>query len=163
MLSPALSRSREPLQCLILPLSPGGEAASCCADTLDSSHPSLQVKYKNVMKQYNLGPNGGILTSCNLFATRFDQVRQLRPKEGRTQQNNCHCACPCFIPPCRGCAKLIWAKLAVVWQLGTRALHNAAPSCNGQAPTTQHTRLVGGGVHERYNPQGEREEVLQIQ
>lgn len=33
-----------------------------------------QVKYKNVMKQYNLGPNGGILTSCNLFATRFDQV-----------------------------------------------------------------------------------------
>jgi hypothetical protein len=27
------------------------------------------------MKQYNLGPNGGILTSCNLFATRFDQVR----------------------------------------------------------------------------------------
>ncbi|KAL6746410.1 GPN-loop GTPase [Haematococcus lacustris] len=32
------------------------------------------VKYKNVMKQYNLGPNGGILTSCNLFATRFDQA-----------------------------------------------------------------------------------------
>jgi GTPase SAR1 family protein len=26
------------------------------------------------MKHYNLGPNGGILTSCNLFATRFDQV-----------------------------------------------------------------------------------------
>ena len=26
------------------------------------------------MKQYNLGPNGGILTSANLFATRFDQV-----------------------------------------------------------------------------------------
>lgn len=34
----------------------------------------LQVKYKEVMKQYNLGPNGGILTSLNLFATRFDQV-----------------------------------------------------------------------------------------
>lgn len=34
-----------------------------------------QVKYKEVMKQYNLGPNGGILTSLNLFATRFDQVR----------------------------------------------------------------------------------------
>ena len=33
-----------------------------------------QVKYKNVMKEYGLGPNGGILTSCNLFATRFDQV-----------------------------------------------------------------------------------------
>ena len=27
------------------------------------------------MKQYSLGPNGGILTSLNLFATRFDQVR----------------------------------------------------------------------------------------
>lgn len=32
------------------------------------------VKYKEVMKQYNLGPNGGIVTSLNLFATRFDQV-----------------------------------------------------------------------------------------
>lgn len=53
------------------------------------------VKYKEVMKQlrsadegpvfvalfghiwchrYGLGPNGGILTSLNLFATRFDQV-----------------------------------------------------------------------------------------
>eukprot|EP00201_Polytomella_parva_P007376 CAMPEP_0175079380 /NCGR_PEP_ID=MMETSP0052_2-20121109/24785_1 /TAXON_ID=51329 ORGANISM="Polytomella parva, Strain SAG 63-3" /NCGR_SAMPLE_ID=MMETSP0052_2 /ASSEMBLY_ACC=CAM_ASM_000194 /LENGTH=308 /DNA_ID=CAMNT_0016349693 /DNA_START=114 /DNA_END=1037 /DNA_ORIENTATION=+ len=38
------------------------------------------VKYKNVMKQYNLGPNGGILTSCNLFATRFDQVMKLLEK-----------------------------------------------------------------------------------
>lgn len=34
----------------------------------------VQVNYKNVMKEYNLGPNGGILTSLNLFATRFDQV-----------------------------------------------------------------------------------------
>jgi hypothetical protein len=33
------------------------------------------VDYKNVMKQYNLGPNGGILTACNLFATQFDQAR----------------------------------------------------------------------------------------
>lgn len=32
------------------------------------------VDYKEVMKQYGLGPNGGILTSLNLFATRFDQV-----------------------------------------------------------------------------------------
>ena len=32
------------------------------------------VNYKEVMKQYNLGPNGGILTAANLFATRFDQV-----------------------------------------------------------------------------------------
>lgn len=32
------------------------------------------VDYKEVMKQYNLGPNGGIMTSLNLFATKFDQV-----------------------------------------------------------------------------------------
>ncbi len=29
------------------------------------------------MKQYGLGPNGGITTSLNLFATRFDQVMGL--------------------------------------------------------------------------------------
>jgi len=32
------------------------------------------VNYKEIMKQYGLGPNGGIVTSLNLFATRFDQV-----------------------------------------------------------------------------------------
>ncbi|KAJ9450025.1 GPN-loop GTPase 1 [Diplonema papillatum] len=32
------------------------------------------VSHKEVMKQYNLGPNGAIVTSLNLFATRFDQV-----------------------------------------------------------------------------------------
>lgn len=26
------------------------------------------------MKQYGLGPNGGIVTSLNLFSTKFDQV-----------------------------------------------------------------------------------------
>ena len=30
-----------------------------------------------VMKQYQLGPNGGIVTSLNLFATKFDQVLKL--------------------------------------------------------------------------------------
>ena len=35
----------------------------------------VQVNYKNVMEQYGLGPNGGILTSLNLFATKFDQAR----------------------------------------------------------------------------------------
>lgn len=34
------------------------------------------VNYKEVMKQFGLGPNGGIVTSLNLFATRFDQVTQ---------------------------------------------------------------------------------------
>jgi len=38
------------------------------------------VKYKEVMKQYNLGPNGGIVTSLNLFATRFDQVMKFVEK-----------------------------------------------------------------------------------
>eukprot|EP00747_Dinoflagellata_sp_TGD_P123374 gnl/TRDRNA2_/TRDRNA2_173806_c0_seq1.p1 gnl/TRDRNA2_/TRDRNA2_173806_c0~~gnl/TRDRNA2_/TRDRNA2_173806_c0_seq1.p1 ORF type:complete len:283 (-),score=-24.14 gnl/TRDRNA2_/TRDRNA2_173806_c0_seq1:99-947(-) len=38
------------------------------------------VNYKRVMKQYNLGPNGGILTSLNLFATKFDQVLSLCDK-----------------------------------------------------------------------------------
>jgi len=35
------------------------------------------VNYKEVMKQYTLGPNGAIITSLNLFATRFDQVTNL--------------------------------------------------------------------------------------
>lgn len=33
------------------------------------------VRYKEVMKEFNLGPNGGILTSLNLFATKFDEVK----------------------------------------------------------------------------------------
>ena len=32
------------------------------------------VNYKEVMKHFGLGPNGGIMTSLNLFATKFDQV-----------------------------------------------------------------------------------------
>ena len=43
------------------------------------------VDYKAVMQQYQLGPNGGILTALNLFATRFDQVMKFadqRAKEG---------------------------------------------------------------------------------
>ncbi|KAI9004398.1 hypothetical protein DFJ74DRAFT_693250 [Hyaloraphidium curvatum] len=38
------------------------------------------INYKEVMKQYNLGPNGGILTSLNLFTTKFDQVLDLLAK-----------------------------------------------------------------------------------
>jgi GTPase SAR1 family protein len=38
------------------------------------------INYKEVMKQYGLGPNGGILTSLNLFSTRFDQVMGLLEK-----------------------------------------------------------------------------------
>lgn len=39
------------------------------------------VKYKQVMKKYQLGPNGAILTSLNLFATQFDQVINLVEKK----------------------------------------------------------------------------------
>ncbi|GIZ40542.1 hypothetical protein CKM354_000387600 [Cercospora kikuchii] len=38
------------------------------------------VNYKEVMKQYNLGPNGGILTSLNLFTTKIDQVMAILEK-----------------------------------------------------------------------------------
>ncbi|KAJ5823344.1 hypothetical protein N7447_005684 [Penicillium robsamsonii] len=43
------------------------------------------INYKEVMKQYNLGPNGGILTSLNLFATKVDQIISLLEK--RTTPN----------------------------------------------------------------------------
>jgi GTPase SAR1 family protein len=35
------------------------------------------VKYKAIMKEYQLGPNGAILTSLNIFAAQFDQVVNL--------------------------------------------------------------------------------------
>ncbi|KAJ6561067.1 hypothetical protein DFH09DRAFT_1160363 [Mycena vulgaris] len=42
------------------------------------------VNYQEVMKQYNLGPNGGILTALNLFTTKFDQVLSLVEKRADT-------------------------------------------------------------------------------
>lgn len=39
------------------------------------------VKYKKVMEQYNLGPNGAIVTSLNLFSTKIDQVIKLIDKK----------------------------------------------------------------------------------
>ncbi|KAG5265373.1 hypothetical protein AALO_G00241680 [Alosa alosa] len=44
------------------------------------------VNYKEVMKQYGLGPNGGIVTSLNLFATRFDQVMKFIEKKQSDHQ-----------------------------------------------------------------------------
>jgi GPN-loop GTPase len=35
------------------------------------------ISYKQVMQQHKLGPNGAILTSLNLFATKFDQVMNI--------------------------------------------------------------------------------------
>ena len=46
------------------------------------------VDYKQVMSQYQLGPNGGILTSLNLFATRFDKVLEFVDK--RVASNQVH-------------------------------------------------------------------------
>jgi GTPase SAR1 family protein len=41
------------------------------------------VDYKKVMKEYRLGPNGAIMTSLNLYATKFHQVISiLEKKEG---------------------------------------------------------------------------------
>ncbi|EJD00547.1 uncharacterized protein FOMMEDRAFT_112096 [Fomitiporia mediterranea MF3/22] len=45
------------------------------------------VNYKEVMKQYNLGPNGGILTALNLFTTKFDQVLGLIEKRSDNLQH----------------------------------------------------------------------------
>ena len=44
------------------------------------------VNYREVMKQYTLGPNGGILTALNLFATRFEQVLGLIDRRAKQQQ-----------------------------------------------------------------------------
>ncbi len=42
------------------------------------------VKYKSVMKEYGLGPNGAIMTSLNLFTTQFDQVLKLVEARSKT-------------------------------------------------------------------------------
>ncbi|KAH3660202.1 hypothetical protein OGAPHI_007407 [Ogataea philodendri] len=47
----------------------------CNIDIRDS------VKYKKVMENYNLGPNGAIVTSLNLFSTKIDQVIGLVDKK----------------------------------------------------------------------------------
>jgi GTPase SAR1 family protein len=38
------------------------------------------VDYKRVMKEFTLGPNGAMITSLNLFATKFDQVIEVLEK-----------------------------------------------------------------------------------
>ena len=44
------------------------------------------VNYKEVMKRYNLGPNGAIITCLNLFATQLDQVIKLIDKRSDTHE-----------------------------------------------------------------------------
>ncbi|XP_053668606.1 GPN-loop GTPase 1 [Anopheles marshallii] len=44
------------------------------------------VKYKEVMKHYNLGPNGGIVTALNLFSTKFGNVIELIENANETHE-----------------------------------------------------------------------------
>jgi GPN-loop GTPase len=43
------------------------------------------INYKEVMRQYNLGPNGGIMTSLNLFATKIDQIIKILEKRANPE------------------------------------------------------------------------------
>ena len=63
-----LHSKREPPY--VLNLDPAVHAVpfDCNIDIRDS------INYKEVMREYNLGPNGGILTSLNMFATKIDQI-----------------------------------------------------------------------------------------
>lgn len=53
----------------------------CNIDIRDS------INYKKVMENYNLGPNGAIVTSLNLFSTKIDQVLQIVSKRSESFQN----------------------------------------------------------------------------
>ncbi|KAJ2163010.1 hypothetical protein GGF46_000196 [Coemansia sp. RSA 552] len=44
------------------------------------------VDYKQVMSEYNLGPNGGILTALNLFTTKLDQVMDIVDKRSSSSK-----------------------------------------------------------------------------
>ncbi|XP_063232299.1 GPN-loop GTPase 1 [Bacillus rossius redtenbacheri] len=44
------------------------------------------VNYKEVMRQYKLGPNGGIVTALNLFATKFDSMVTLLERAGKEHE-----------------------------------------------------------------------------
>lgn len=46
------------------------------------------IKYKKVMENYQLGPNGAIVTSLNLFSTKIDQVIKLVEKKNESHK---HC------------------------------------------------------------------------
>jgi len=59
--------------------------------TLDVPYsPSIDIRdtvdYKQVMQQHRLGPNGAIMTSLNLYATKFDQVIKILEERADTKQ-----------------------------------------------------------------------------
>lgn len=100
-MAPARPAAAKPVACLVIGMAGSGKttlmkalsdhlAAAGQVPYLINSDPAVAhvpyvanidirdaVNYKQVMKQYGLGPNGGILTSLNLFATKFDQVLEL--------------------------------------------------------------------------------------
>lgn len=43
------------------------------------------IEYKQVMKEYGLGPNGAIMTCLNLFSTKFDQVINILKNKSKEQ------------------------------------------------------------------------------
>jgi GTPase SAR1 family protein len=45
------------------------------------------IKYKKVMENYKLGPNGAIVTSLNLFSTKIDQVLKLVENKSEKHQH----------------------------------------------------------------------------
>lgn len=53
----------------------------CHIDIRDS------IKYKKVMENYDLGPNGAIVTSLNLFSTKIDQVMKIVDKRSDSFSN----------------------------------------------------------------------------
>ena len=60
--------SQHKMKKLLLNLDPATLKTKANIDIRDT------VDYQKVMEEYKLGPNGGIMTCLNLFATKFDQV-----------------------------------------------------------------------------------------
>lgn len=56
-------------------------------DTLYEANMDIRdtIKYKEVMKTYNLGPNGAIMTSLNLFSTNIHKVVDLLEKKKKEE------------------------------------------------------------------------------
>lgn len=59
-----------------------------CRDTPYPANVDIRdaINYKRVMKDYELGPNGAIITSLNLFSTQFNQLLSLI--EQRTEDHD---------------------------------------------------------------------------
>lgn len=60
-----------------------------CLDTPYPANVDIRdtINYKKVMKDYELGPNGAIITSLNLFATKFDQLVNLLEQRNKEHEH----------------------------------------------------------------------------